>query len=142
MKWWSMKKRDADLERELQSDLELEEEEQREKGLPLEEARYAARRAFGNATLIKEQTHEAWGWARFERLLQDLRFALRQLHRSPGYAITAVASMALGIAATAAVYSVLYGVLIDPYPYRDSNRLAFVTIHTKHGNGEIPFTLA
>ena len=71
MKWWSMKKRQADLERELQSDLELEEKEQRESGLPLEEARYAARRAFGNATLIKEQTHEAWGWARFERLLQD-----------------------------------------------------------------------
>jgi len=50
--------------------------------------------------------------------------------------------MALGIGATAAVYSVLYGVLIDPYPYQDAKRLAFVTIHSKHGNGEIPFTLA
>ena len=75
-------------------------------------------------------------------LFQDLSFALRQLVRHRVYAITAVVSMALGIGATAAVYSVLYGVLIDPYPYRDANRLAFITIHTKHGNGEIPFTLA
>jgi hypothetical protein len=57
MRWWQLKKRDADLERELRSDLELEEEEQRESGLSLDEARYTARRAFGNRTLIKEQTH-------------------------------------------------------------------------------------
>ena len=75
-------------------------------------------------------------------LFQDFSFALRQLIRHRVYALTAVASMALGIGATAAVYSVLYGVLIDPYPYHDAKRLAFVTIHTKHGNGEIPFTLA
>ena len=62
MRWWQRKERDADLDRELRSDLELEEEEQREKGLLPEEARYAARRAFGNLTLIKERTHEAWGW--------------------------------------------------------------------------------
>ena len=79
MRWWQIRKRDADLERELRSDLELEEEEQRENGVPPEEARYAARRAFGNTTLIREQTHEAWGWAAFERLSQDIRYALRQL---------------------------------------------------------------
>jgi sensor histidine kinase regulating citrate/malate metabolism len=65
MRWWQLKKRDADLERELRSDLELEEEQQRERGMSLDEARYTARRAFGNRTLIKEQTHEAWGWAPF-----------------------------------------------------------------------------
>ena len=83
MKWWQLKKRDADLERELRSDLELK-EEQRESGVSPEEARYAARRAFGNTAVIKEQTHEAWGWAPFERLGQDLRYALRQLSRNPG----------------------------------------------------------
>jgi hypothetical protein len=55
MKWWQIRGKDADLERELQSDLELEEEEQRERGLSPEEARYAARRAFGNPTLIELQ---------------------------------------------------------------------------------------
>ena len=58
MKWWQMRRRNADLERELQADLDLEEEEQREQGASPEEARYAARRAFGNTTLIREQTHE------------------------------------------------------------------------------------
>jgi hypothetical protein len=74
-------------------------------------------------------------------LFQDLSFALRQLFRHRVYALTAIVSMALGIGATAAVYSVLYGVLIDPYPYRDAKRLAFITIHYKQGNGEIFFTL-
>jgi predicted permease len=81
-------------------------------------------------------------WRRFLTLLQDLSFAFRQLFKHRIYALTAIASMALGIGATAAVYSVLYGVLIDPYPYRDAKRLAFVTIHDKRGSHEIPFTLA
>jgi hypothetical protein len=75
-------------------------------------------------------------------LSQDLSYAFRQLLRHRVYALTAIASMALGIGATAAVYSVLYGVLIDQYPYRDAKRLAFVTIRTKQGRGEIPFTVA
>jgi len=60
MKWWQIRKRNEDLERELRSALELEEEEQRDRGLSPDEAHYAARRAFGNATLIREQTHESW----------------------------------------------------------------------------------
>lgn len=71
MRLWPIKKRDADLERELQSDLDLEEEEQRENGMQGDEARLAARRALGNATLIREQAHEAWGVVQFERLWQD-----------------------------------------------------------------------
>ena len=71
MKWWQIRKRAADLERELQSDLELEEEEQRTNGLSAEEAHQAARRAFGNTTLIREHIHDAWGWAPVERLPSD-----------------------------------------------------------------------
>jgi putative ABC transport system permease protein len=81
MKWWQIRKRDLDLEREPSSDLELEEEEQRESGVSAGEALYAARRAFGNEALIREQTHEAWGWAPAERMLQDLRFSLRTIRR-------------------------------------------------------------
>ncbi|HEY6847502.1 MAG TPA: permease prefix domain 1-containing protein [Terracidiphilus sp.] len=79
MNGWQMKKRDAELERELCFDLELEEEEQHENGLSPEVAQYAARRSFGNAALIKEQTRETWGWMPLERSAQDIRYALRQL---------------------------------------------------------------
>jgi predicted permease len=123
MKWWQLKKRDADLQRELRSDLELEEEEQRENGLSAEEARYAARRAFGNATLIKEQTRETWGWAAFERLLQDARYAFRQLGRSRGFTLTVVLIVALGIGASTAVFSILDSVLLRPYAFRDPGQI-------------------
>ena len=92
-RWWQLKNRDMDLDRELRSDLELEEEEQREKGVPPEEATYAAHRAFGNESLIKEQTREAWGWTWLEQIAQDIRHASRQLGRSPGFTLAVVLSV-------------------------------------------------
>lgn len=123
MKWWQIRERDSDLERELQSDLELEEEEQREAGLSAEKAGYAARRAFGNATLIRERTHEAWGWTPFERLYQDIRYAVRQLRRSPGFAITTVLILAVGIGAVTAVFSLIDAALLKMLPVRDPEQL-------------------
>ncbi len=123
MRRWQLKKRNADLERELRSDLELEEEEQRESGSSPEEARYAARRAFGNATLIKEQTRETWGWTPMERLLQDLRYAVRQLRRSPGFTLIALLIMACGIGASTAVFSIIDSVLLRPYAFRDPGQI-------------------
>ena len=131
MGWWQLKKRDDDLARELRSDLQLEEEEQRERGLDPEEARHAARRAFGNPTLIREQTHEAWGWAPFERFLQDLRFALRQFTRNKRFTAVCVVTLALGIGAQTAIFSVIYSVLIDPFPYRGAMRMVHLHLYDK-----------
>src|SRR6201993_2155120 len=127
MRWWQIRRRDADLERELRSDLELEEEEQREKGLSEDEARYAARRAFGNTTLIRQQTHEVWGWAQFERFWQDLRYAGRQLVKNPGFGATAILVLALGIGASVAIFAFVDAALIKPLPYADPQRLVRVT---------------
>jgi hypothetical protein len=124
MRWWQIRRRDADLERELRSDLELEEEEQREKGLSEDEARYAARRAFGNTTLIRQQTHEVWGWAQFERFWQDLRYAGRVLVKNPGFSATAILVLALGIGASVAIFAFVDAALIKPLPFADPQRLS------------------
>jgi hypothetical protein len=126
MKWWQLKMRDADLERELRSDLELEEQEQRESGASPEEARYAARRAFGNAALIKQQTREAWGWAPLERFVQDLRYAWRQLQKSPGFTVTALCTLALGIGASMAIFGFVDAALLQPLPYANPSRIMSV----------------
>src|SRR5271155_2933469 len=104
MKWWQINKRNADLKRELQSDLELEEEEQRERGLSAREAHYAARRAFGNTMLIREQTRAAWEWNWVELIVRDVKYGTRTLLRSPEFAIVSVLVMALGIGATTSLF--------------------------------------
>jgi len=126
MRWWQIGKRNADLERELRADLELEEQEQRERGLSPKDARFAARRAFGNEALVKEQTHETWGWTPVEHFVQDLRYALRQLARSPGFAIATVLILALGIGATTAIFSLVNAVLLRPLQFPDQARLMWL----------------
>jgi len=127
MRWWQRRNRDADLERELQSDLELEEEEQRERGLSPGEARHAARRALGNTALIREQTHEAWGGAQFERLLQDLRYGMRQLYKYPGFSVTTILILAFGIGATTLIFSLVNAVLLRPLPFPEPDRLVWLS---------------
>jgi putative ABC transport system permease protein len=126
MRWWHIGIRNADLERELQSDLELEEEEQRENGASSEEALHAARRALGNTTLIREQTHEAWGLAAFERFAGDMRFAFRQLRTNAGFTAITVITLALGIGFSTAIFSVFSATLLRPLPFADPSRLVIL----------------
>src|SRR5262249_36304526 len=117
MKWWQIGKRDADLERELQSDLQLEEDEQREHGIAPEEARYAALRPFGNPSVIREQAREVWRWDRLERLLRDLRSRIRARARQAGVSAVAMLVVAVGIGATLALFTVVWSVLLKPLPF-------------------------
>jgi predicted permease len=123
MRWWQIRKRDADLERELRSDLELEELEQRDDGLSAEDAHYAALRAFGNPFLIREQTRRVWSWNWMESLSRDLRYGLRTLGRAPGFTFIAVVVIALGVGANMALFTVVHGVLLKPLPFHDPDRL-------------------
>ncbi len=123
MSWRRRAKREQDLEREIRADLELEAEEQQERGLSPEEARYAARRAFGNVTWVQEEVRLMQGWTRWEILMQELRYALRTLRKSPGFAATALLTLALGIGASTAVFTVVDSVLLKPLAYHDSGRL-------------------
>jgi predicted permease len=124
--------RDADLDRELQAHLDLETEDRAvpgttpAPGTPSDDARYAARRAFGNVTRTKEDVREAWGFAWFDRLVQDSRYGLRQLRRTPGFAAVVILTIALGVGATTAVFSVVNAVLIRSLPYGDPGRLVYV----------------
>ena len=123
MRPWQIRKRDADLARELRADLELEEEEQRERGIAPDEARQAALRAFGNPTSIHEQTHEVWSWIWIETLTRDLRYGLRRLRRSPGFACIVVITLALGIGANTAIFTLVHGILLRSLPVADPSRL-------------------
>lgn len=138
MHWWQIRKRNADLERELSTDLALEEEQQRESGLPPEEARSAAQRAFGNTALIRELTHEAWGLASFERLGHDIRYAFRQLRKSPGFSMVAIATLTLGIGATTAIFTLVYDVMLRPLPFAQADRLVSIEEKVAEWNNIYP----
>jgi len=139
MRWWQIGNRRADLDRELQSDLELEEEEQRERGLSEEDARYAALRVFGNTTVIREQTRNVWGWTYIECLWQDIHFALRQISHNKRFAAICILTLALGIGTQATIYSVIHAVLINPYPYRGASRIVHIHLYDKE---PAPYDLA
>ena len=123
---WITGRADRDLDRELRAHLESEAEELQEAGRPWDEARYAARRVFGNATVVREETRAMWGWMSLDRFAQDLRYALHVMGKNPGFTAIAVLSLALGIGGTTAVFSVLDAAVLRPMAVREPGRLVIV----------------
>jgi len=124
-----MKKRERmmkDLEEDIREHIETETQDNIARGMPPEEAHYAAIRKFGNVMRVEEDTRDVWSFVWLEQFGQDIHYAFRMLRKSRGFTAVAVLTLALAIGATTAIFSVVYGVLLQPLPYTDSNRIMSV----------------
>ena len=117
---------DADLDEEMRLHVELREQEQERAGLTPEDARYAALRRFGNTTLLKEESYMAWGWNWLESFFQDIAYGSRAMLRSPALTIVALLSLALGIGANTAIFSLLDAVMLRSLPVKDPAQLVLL----------------
>ena len=119
---------DRELEEEMRFHREMQAEEKQRNGVPAGEAGYAAAREFGNALLLKEASGEVWTWAWLETWKQDAKYALRLLRKDSNFSVIAVATLALGIGAVTAIFSVANSILLRPLPYREPGRLATISL--------------
>ncbi len=115
-----------ELTEEIRQHLDEKTEELMREGMSREEAEYAARRDFGNVTRIEERGREAWMWPLIESLWADARYAVRQLVKNFGFAATAIITLALGIGATTAIFSLVEAVLLQPLPFPEPDRLVWI----------------
>jgi predicted permease len=137
MKWriLSRGRRYAELSESIQEHLEEKIDELMEEGMARELAEQTARREFGNVTLIEERSREVWQWPALESLLRDMRFALRRLSKSPGFTATILLTLAIGMGANTAVFSVVNSVLLKPLPYPHSEELAALWMNAPGAGG-------
>ncbi len=134
--FWRRKRTQDDFAEEIQSHLAMEAEQNRESGGAGTDAEAAARRAFGNVTSVQEGLYEHGRWLFWDQLGRDLRHALRLMRRRPGFSAVVVITLALGIGANTAIFSLIDAVLLRPLPYKDPGRLAMLwmddPVHDDH----------
>lgn len=113
----------GDLSEEIREHLEEKVEALKRNGMSRKDAEFAARREFGNVTLVEEGARDVWRWPSFENLLGDVRYGCRMLRNKPGFSLVSIVTLALGIGANTAIFSVVDAALIRPLPYWQANRL-------------------
>jgi putative ABC transport system permease protein len=142
MRFSLWRRREEDLEEEIRSHLQMAMHDRLERGESAEQASEAAGREFGSVSMIKEVTREMWSWRWLDQIGRDLRYGLRMLARSPGFAMAAVLTLALTIGAASAIFSVVNGVLLKELPYPDPEQLVLLWGTDRSGNqrAQVSFT--
>jgi predicted permease len=124
--FWRRRRREAELEEEIRGHLEMAARDREARGESPTEAAYAARREFGNATLVKEVTRRMWGGVWLDRIVQDLRLAVRTLRRSPGFVVVAVLALGLGLGLSTTMFAVIDAAMNPRPAYANADRLFMV----------------
>jgi predicted permease len=137
---FNRRRRYEDVSVSIQEHIQERAEELMEDGMAREEAERTARREFGNVTLAQERSREAWQWPVLESILADLRFTLRRLGKSPGFTAIVLLTLAIGIGANTAVFSVVDNVLLKPLPYPGSERLVALWLNAPGADGMADFS--
>jgi predicted permease len=129
-----------DLAEEMRLHIEERTEQLMREGMNRREAKLAARRAFGNQTVIEERSREVWQWATLESIWADVRYALRQLKNSPVFAITVILSLTLGLGANTTIFTFVNALLLRPPAVVDGGRLVEVVTHNAKASGIESYT--